>query len=1421
VLLPAVFAGTFAFSDGAPPAFRSIGLSSEPLYASTSGDKPTLTLALSVEYPTVGAQYTAAPKQNTDASYSNLTEYLGYYDAESCYTYNNAPTETPPSGQTAADLKRFDRVGAATDRMCSATYPNAFSGNFLNWATSSAIDMLRLALSGGDRSVDTESLTLLQRAYLPNGDPICMWNSTNFPAKQLTRGGGTSGQAFWGAVPAVMMESAGSSDIWVANTLNRIYFGTSMTGSCTSTSGYKLGAPVASTGVGPIQYKERNLPNNIQDCGAEGGYCTFSGIKEVWYGANGKWNVAPASNGVACTNAVFGDPISGTAKRCYYKTYNGDWTPPTSDSVLNSEGYFFSRVQVCQKDADGNLVDRRDYNLCTKYPSGYYKPVGVIQKYSDQLRLSAFGYLLDQTASYEGGRFGGVLRAPMKYVGTKTFNTSGQENTPANGNSGAEWDGTTGVFKTNPDNNAMGISGVVNYLNKFGRTGTAGMYKKYDPVSELYYQSLRYLQGLQPSPLAIQNMTDAMKDGFPVFTNWTDPFGEGRSNTGQYACLKNNIVVIGDINTHDDISRFPAADAANNIPNLSTWTSTVQKFEKGQTGTYIDGAGNSRTISNPSTINGSPRGDAIIGYSYWAHTHDIRGTGWTNNVAAQRPGLRVKTFIFDVNEYGDQNNANTRRFNNQFFTAAKYGGFEADPSNMGAHPYNTWGNPFRREDGTADDNVWQNDSNPGEAGTYYLQSSARGVLNAFNDIFSRASSSARSIAGSAVASQKYSDNNRIFQGSFDTADWSGDLQAFALSETDGDLSVATEKLWSASDQLAARTAERNIVVGNAGATAAVTATDFVWGSISADLKAALNKPSVGAAEDGLGEQRLAYIRGSSADEGSTFRPRNNKYLGDIVNSGVAFSGAPTSAIVDPTYGGFVADHLTRTHAVFVGANDGMLHAFNALDGTELFAYIPSWLGPQLSSLTTTDYVSNHKSYVDSTATVGEAKVGSAGTKDDWKTVLVSGTGGGGRGVFALDVTDPTAFSASSAMWEFTNQDDADLGFVVGKPQILKMRVSGASATPVYKWFAAFASGVNNYVTDANGVFSTTGKPALFILDLAKASSTPWTLGTNYFKVTLPVDEALAASVAPGFLNFTATAGTQREVVDIYGGDLHGNMWKLDFRPWGSADWTMEKLSAYKRGNTPYPLFVAKDSTGNVQPISMAPSIVQALRPAATYVAFGTGKYLESDDRTSTSRNSFYVLYDDGTATPDSDATLATSIISGRGRLQAGSINTTTKAISVPAFAWGRPTSDSATLTRSGWYIDYLGSGERQVSGALLNGDTLIFGSLIPGSTGSSICGVTGGSGNDYRINVDTGNGNYRVSTVGIMGQPLLVDLSETTETVSNSVGRRTRTITSQVVKQGSGGIATNPNDDKNIKTIIAGRLSWRQINNYQDLKNAP
>ena len=1111
---------------------------------------------------------------------------------------------------------------------------------------------------------------------------------------------------------------------------------------------------------------------------------------------------------------------------------------------------------MCGTDASGNLVDDRDFGLCRRYPNGKYKPSGTIQKYNNQLRLAAFGYALEQTLSSDrgvAGRYGGVLRAPMKYVGPRTYDTNGVENTPATGNPAAEWDPVTGIFKDNPDGDTtFGVSGVINYLNKFGRTGPVpGSYKRYDPASELYYETLRYLQGLPPSPGAVANLdlaTPAQKvfyDGFPIYKDWSqlDPYGGGRTATADYACLKSNIALIGDINTWDSRyydppnNRMARTDLANNVPDIERWISVVQAFEKKQGLSYVDGQGNTQTTSNPNAANANPntRGAQVYGLSYWAHTHDIRGSGWTAQPGKQRPGLRVKSFFFDVNEYAGSSDPVGRRNNNQYFTAAKYGGFQTQPSQDAAQPYNTKGNPFYDNTGAPNNNVWQDASRPGEAQTYFLQSEARGVLAAFEKIFSEAASTQRNIAGASTSGTSLTQTgSSVYQASFDTSSWWGDVLSFSITlggASNTDITISPNPTWSADQQLTSRLLagdDRNIVVGKRGNNPSPTATNFTTGAIEAALKADLNRYSPTATDDGLWQDRLAYLRGNKSKEANPFRVRYHA-LGDVTNSGVVYVGAPSATrALGEGFGAYATAQANRTKAVYAGANDGMLHAFDATNGRELFAYIPSWMGPKLSALTDPSY--EHQSYVDATPVIGDAKIGSGTTATDWRSVLVSGTGGGGRGVFALDVTDPTAFSPSKVLWEFTPENnpdagDHDMGYVLGKPRIVKMRTSApTAATATYRWFAMVPAGVNNYVPDAAGKFSATGAPTIFLLALDKPAGESWTstgASPNYYKLSLPFDTALSATMATGIINLEAFTNASGVVEYVYAGDLHGRVWALDFTGVGASDWNAGKLSRFSTGSatslTAYPMYVAKDGAGNVQPITAAPTILAGPSPTQHFVGVGTGKYIEPSDATSTRQNSYYALLDNGSGSANG-GTAGVAGIAGRGRLQQVSVSSGNNLAPTAAFKWGRATSDGDTSQRSGWYYDFTATGERVINDSTYVPRTtnVAFSSLIPDSAvNPGVCSISGGTGNNYYMDLVAGRGVFRASNVGVSGQPLIFENEPATEeTKADSSGRRLRKVPMILGQQGTGGLSAQQIANE---TYAFGRLSWRQINNYLEL----
>jgi len=226
----------------------------------------------------------------------------------------------------------------------------------------------------------------------------------------------------------------------------------------------------------------------------------------------------------------------------------------TASSIDGTKVYEVSvRVKVCDSSVGVE-------SNCVQYSSNG-KPEGLIQKYSEKIRYSVFGYLNDSTITRDGG----VLRARQKFVGEYKLEPS-TNRLVANAN--REWDPSTGVQVLNPDasdatatssvvGQAISNSGVINYINKFGQMTTQN-HKSYDPVSELYYAAIRYLkrQGNVPEYTSLSG-TSSQKynyaDAFPVITDWDDPM--------QYSCQANALLGIGDVNTHRD----------KDLPG-STWT---------------------------------------------------------------------------------------------------------------------------------------------------------------------------------------------------------------------------------------------------------------------------------------------------------------------------------------------------------------------------------------------------------------------------------------------------------------------------------------------------------------------------------------------------------------------------------------------------------------------------------------------------------------------------------------------------------------------------------------------------------------------------------------------------------------------------------------------------------------------------------
>ena len=251
---------------------------------------------------------------------------------------------------------------------------------------------------------------------------------------------------------------------------------------------------------------------------------------------------------------------------------------------------------------------------------------------------------------------------------------------------------------------------------------------------------------------------------------------------------------------------------------------------------------------------------------------------------------------------------------------------------------------------------------------------------------------------------------------------------------------------------------------------------------------------------------------------------------------------------------------------------------------------------------------------------------------------------------------------------------------------------------------------------------------------------------------------------------------------------------------------MAGVAAHKdTSNNPVPFFVAQTgaTTPVRQPITMEPAL--AFGPnRTTIVAFGTGKFLElADLSTPFSTQTVYAVLDNGT-----------SVVPDRSYLGAATANTTAATVTSSGFVWGVPSASTDVSKRAGWYFDLpysSASGERQISGFGIFGGAFYFASIEP-----PLNGCADGGGRLYNVKIAGASGVFTPSTVGVQGEPFIIGITGSSGlTVSDTTGARSQTIRGQVIAQGSSGLQLR---EQLTTQELVGRLNWRQISNYQDLK---
>ena len=1168
--------------------------------------------------------------------------------------------------------------------------------------------------------------------------------------------------------------------------------------SCTlDPSGPTLNCPMLSNGAAKNDNavcstftQDTSSPKNYR---CSGGFGFFNKTSGATSGAENYVSNSPTTNGNATTISV-----SKNKTATYYTDYKITYTPNASSNVYYTQTYqgstsatntyyyvsaydvafgssqtFNVRIKVC--DSSIGLESN-----CKQYGSTY-KPTGVIQDNGDIMRFGVTSYF--QANDIDNA----VLRSKLKYVAPTKYSAAGQPITNPN----AEWSASDGTLFTSPDASdaatagsfigASSNTGVINYINKFGSVSKS--YKTYDTVGKLYYETLRYLRGKTPTADFYKGAKASNSDGFPVITQWDDPI--------QYSCQKNYIITIGDSHTWCD-KRLPGdshASANNSVCNAYTdanGNAHVADFGSLSGDTQINVATSTAAVGAIEGIAGlatnytgaGGAGYGMAGLSYWAASQDFR---------PDLPGVQhVQSYVIDVQEARDCG------YRSQFWLTSKYG---IPESYDAAGNWLTVGNPAM---GTAvlpsggcasnapPTNAWpKNLLRAGDPQS--MISSVRSALTTIAAQIGDEAALAQSSGTLDTGTGAY-----IYRAIYNSGGWQGDLQALAI-DTSG--AIAAAPAWKASTKLPAA-AQRKIYSFNDGLAAdgsaentantrrGVTFDAASFGTLSGREQALLNTDPFGT-PDSLGADRISWVRGDQSKEaaaaGTTTPNPNPNYgwrsrtpsastgvtnlLGDVVNSNPVFVAQPAAQPGDSftTYARTIRD---RRPAIYVGGNDGMLHAYDAsytvdvngmpqpttTSGTELFAYAPSAVFKNLPQLMSPNY--SHKYFVDGSPTVADACFGNAAgvpcaSATSWKTMLVGGLNAGGQGMYALDVTDATTFNASKVLWEFTDRDDADLGYTFSKPVVVQLNKQ--------KWAVIFGNGYNNTVAD--GSISADGRAYLYVLYVdGPGNGNRWVKGSNYFKIPLisPTEAATPLSPANGLSTVAAVDRDQNGTADIvYAGDRYGQLWKIDISASTPSGWKVDLSSAGK----PAPLFTAT-SSGTVQQVTTGIEI--ASHPNGGFmVMFGTGSWVDTSDPFGPYvSNSLYGIWDKDDhstfvartqlqqqkmlayVTPDGVACTAGTdncygVVSNCQPNYGGVQRTTAATALCPTTLVASGNTGQQQL---GWYLDLPGSGERTRSSApRLSGNVVSFTTLMPAT--DPCAGNTAGT--EYNISFLTGGSPNR------------------------------------------------------------------------------
>lgn len=1316
-----------------------------------SAATPVVMLDMSVETPTAGA---ANPDQSEPPGcttscicpglqvdgtkmvgicYRPADEYVGYFDPEKCYSYDGAVFR--PTG-----------CGAGT-----------WNGNFMNWATMTAIDIFRFAMTGGDRAVDTATETILQRTNIHPGTLAEEWFAikrvrladnvipntvTPFPQATIyitsNNNGGTGREIWVGTTPGT--DNLGRYTVKVQVCVPPI---NTEHGRDLCQSYPNSGSPIFKP-IGLIQRNARKLRFGIGSYLNDNSPARDGGV------------IRALAKYVGDERFVLGlGPGSG-----WLSNLNREWDPNTGILYNNPDNVVQAGLN-CAQPCSGviNYINRfakDNFKLYDPISELYYE----ILRYFKGLRQPTAEYIAGTTEVMKDNF--PVYGLPGTYrQQRRSLDEPASVDNPA---APMNWDDPIVTECT------RSFIVAINDANPWLDKRLPGSH--FTTPSIAAAPSYQWTCGGPSGVLPIDRFCtwdESTMSFFPAPVHDHQPLSNPDPSI-------NVTTLTNEVGQLEGLHRLWRASGSERWRSPSTGSPHVEGDNDGiggGVGTFDERCDTAKTVSGLGQVLGTCSYPGklnsyyIAGLAHYANTTDLRHNSQTTAAYTRhrnRPErdpkgpvfkMNVKTYVIDTQEYDPPPGPLDGSYN-MLWLAGKYGAARLnlyDPPLDGARS--------RDRDPNRDPRTWR--ALDGSPLGYFLANKPTKMVNGLKSAFAEILGESTAAASASTTTSTVRSTTQVFIAKYSTNGWYSRLYAHNLN-ADGTVGAIS---WEAQDKLGAISpSSRQIITRNNVTNSGVP---FTWsGGISPTQQTML----------GNDENVLNWLRGERNLElgqpGGYLRSRDfidqegipvRGVLADIVDSSPFLVSLPTSILIDSQYRTFRNDNQFRIPHIYVGANDGMLHALNAGGdsnaGKESMAYVPNAIFPKLRELSAPDY--GHKFTVNGSPFAADVKIGGA-----WRTLLVSGLSQGGQGYFALDITDPTRFTqtnaASLALWEFTDRTDIDLGYTYNQP--IYNPQTGYSAQLNYlqnnRWAVIVGNGFGSENTDDR---TGTGRAALFILYVEGSQSEPWP-ADRYKKILMPTPEGNGprnglATPLPLDLNRDGRVDT------IYVGDLKGNVYLIDI---GSGRFAGASVD----NPTVRVIFKATDSTSRPQPITAGMAAVRHPENLNRYIVlFGTGKYLENGDPSDPNVQSFYGIYDlDGTTVTRAQLQQQT-ITSESGGLRVSSANSVN---------WS---------TRRGWYIDLLkpgqsATGERVVFNPTVRASGVVFfptliptdSPCIPGgnsflmafvaATGAAPSRATFDADNNGRINSGdlepvSGRGySGRASSAGMIATPVFLGLGNDT-----------------------------------------------------------